>query len=93
MTALSGARTYEMPEMIPQDKNSGRNHSRFNAQRAPRPASASQQSGGASQSQWQRNYDHYCNLAQANSGGDAVTCEQYWQHAEHFRRLINGSAN
>jgi hypothetical protein len=93
ITNLSGARVYEMPKMIPQVKNNGRNCSRLNAPRATRPASAGQQSGGASQNQWQRNYDHYCNLAQANNDGDAVTREQYWQHAEHFLRLMNGSAN
>jgi hypothetical protein len=42
---------------------------------------------------WQRNYNRYCNLAQQVNIGDAVTREQHWQHAEHFLRLINGSAN
>jgi cold shock protein len=41
---------------------------------------------------WQRSYDHYCDLAR-NAGDDIVTREQHWQHAEHFLRMINGSAN
>jgi CspA family cold shock protein len=39
----------------------------------------------------QRNYDRYCELAR-NAGDDAVTRENYWQHAEHFLRMLNGSA-
>jgi hypothetical protein len=39
-----------------------------------------------------RKYEHYCTLAQATNAGDAVTREQHWQNAEHFLRLINGSA-
>jgi len=26
-------------------------------------------------------------------GADPITSEQYWQHAEHFRRLINEAAS
>jgi cold shock protein len=39
----------------------------------------------------QRSYNRYCELAQ-NAGDDAVTRENYWQHAEHFLRMLNGSA-
>jgi hypothetical protein len=53
---------------------------------------AGRSKGGIPKSQWQRNYDHYSKLAQSHMGGDAVTREQYWQHAEHFLRLMNGSA-
>jgi hypothetical protein len=53
---------------------------------------AGRSKGGIPKSQWQRNYDHYCQLAQSYLGGDVVTREQYWQHAEHFLRLMNGSA-
>jgi cold shock protein len=42
--------------------------------------------------QWQRGYERYRILAQ-NVPDDLVTREHYWQHAEHFRRLINGSSN
>jgi hypothetical protein len=41
---------------------------------------------------WQRNYNRYCELARSPGSGDAVAREQYWQHAEHFYRLMNGSA-
>jgi len=41
--------------------------------------------------QWQRSYDQYCDLAR-NAGNDAVTREQHWQRAEHFLRMMNGSA-
>jgi len=80
-----------MLKMLRQTNYNGRDHSRLNIPRITRAASTGQ-SDGANQNQWQRNYDHYCNLAQANNGGDAVTREQYWQHAEHFLRLIHGSA-
>jgi cold shock protein len=40
---------------------------------------------------WQRSYDRYCDLAQ-NAGNDTVMREHYWQYAEHFRRMINGSS-
>jgi hypothetical protein len=79
--------------MIPQSNNSSRNRSRPNISRNTRPAQAGQQAAPNSQSQWQRKYDHYCNLAQATNGDDAVTREHYWQHAEHFLRLMNGSAS
>lgn len=79
--------------MIPQHMNNGRDRSRSNGPRKTNPILAGEKSGRTGQSQWQRNYEHYRNLAQANNGGDAVTCEQYWQHAEHFLRLMNGSAN
>ena len=74
--------------MTHRNKNDSRNHSRLNA----RPAQAGHQIAAQSQSQWQRKYDHYRNLAQATGGDDAVTRELYWQYAEHFLRLINGSA-
>jgi Domain of unknown function (DUF4167) len=41
---------------------------------------------------WQRNYNRYCELARSPASGDAVAREQYWQYAEHFYRLMNGSA-
>ena len=42
---------------------------------------------------WQRRYEHYRNLAQQAGDADSVTREHYWQHAEHFYRLMNGSAS
>ena len=52
---------------------------------------SSQPPKGDKSSQWQRSYDRYCELAR-NAGDDLVTREHYWQHAEHFLRMINGSA-
>jgi hypothetical protein len=82
-----------MPKMTPQTNYNGRNRSRPNVPRNTRPAQAGQQPASNNQSQWQRKYDHYCNLAQATNGDDAVTREQHWQHAEHYLRLMNGSAS
>jgi hypothetical protein len=52
-------------------------------------ANATRRSDG--RSEWQRRYDHYRNLAQQLGDIDRVTRENYWQHAEHFFRLMNGS--
>jgi hypothetical protein len=41
---------------------------------------------------WQRSYGYYRNLAENCANADPHTSEQHWQHAEHFRRLINESA-
>lgn len=82
-----------MSKMIPHSNLNGRNRQRPNVARNTRPAHASQQYSPNNQTQWQRKYDNYCNLAQATNNDDAVTLEQYWQHAEHFLRLMNGSAS
>jgi hypothetical protein len=84
--------------MIPQNNSNGRNRARHNGGRNTRPAQAGQQTAPNNQSpnnqsQWQRKYDHYCDLAQAAGSNDAVTREGHWQHAEHFLRLMNGSAS
>ncbi len=95
VTALNFCRVRglnEMPKMIPQSNNNTGNRSRSASRQTPRPAQTGQPNDRTPQSQWQRNYDHYCQFAQSNPGGDAVTREQYWQHAEHFLRLMNGSA-
>jgi CspA family cold shock protein len=42
-------------------------------------------------SEWKRNYDRYSNLAQ-NTDNDSVMREHYWQYAEHFLRMMNGSS-
>jgi CspA family cold shock protein len=41
--------------------------------------------------EWRRDYERYCDLAQ-NADNDGVTREHYWQYAEHFLRMMNGSA-
>ncbi len=81
-----------MLKMIPQTNTNGRNRPRPNFSRNTRRPSASQQNASSNPGQWQQKYDHYCALAQATNGDDAVTREQHWQHAEHFLRMINGSA-
>jgi hypothetical protein len=53
-------------------------------------ASAVRHSNGASS--WRGKYEQYRNLAQQPGDADRVTRETYWQHAEHFIRLMNGSA-
>jgi CspA family cold shock protein len=40
---------------------------------------------------WQYNYDKY--IQYARHAEDLVTREGHWQHAEHYLRLLNGSAN
>jgi CspA family cold shock protein len=40
---------------------------------------------------WQHNYDKYIEFAR--HAEDLVTREGHWQHAEHYLRLLNGSAN
>jgi hypothetical protein len=78
--------------MIPQTNTNGRNRPRPSFSRNTRRPPASQQSSSNNPSQWQQKYDYYRNLAQATNGDDAVTREQHWQHAEHFLRMMNGSA-
>ena len=63
--------------------------------RAPRAANASPVPATPSQAlpnrlgQWRQNYERYKSLAESADNADAVTREGYWQHAEHFIRLIN----
>ncbi len=83
--------------MMPPSNFNTRNRPRHNGGRSTRPAQAGQQTATNNQSpnnqsQWQRKYDHYCDLAQAAGSNDAVTREGHWQHAEHYLRLMNGSA-
>ena len=42
--------------------------------------------------EWRQNYERYKNLAESAGRDDGVTREGYWQHAEHFIRLINEAA-
>ena len=83
--------------MISQSNSDGRNRARHNnAGRNTRPAQTTPSPNNHSpcnQNQWQRKYDHYCELAQATGRDDAVTREGHWQHAEHYLRLMNGSAS
>jgi hypothetical protein len=42
--------------------------------------------------QWRQNYERYKGLAESPGSADEVMREGYWQHAEHFIRLINEAA-
>jgi len=81
-----------MLKMIPQTNSNGRTRPRPNFSRNTPRQPASQQNSSNNPIQWQQKYNHYCALAQATNGDDAVTREQYWQHAEHFLRMMNVSA-
>jgi hypothetical protein len=71
---------------------------RFSQWRGRRAANASPVPNTPSQAspnrlgQWRQNYDHYKGLAESAGSADAVVREGYWQHAEHFIRLINEAA-
>jgi hypothetical protein len=42
---------------------------------------------------WQRQLDHYLLRARAASeAGDRIEAENFYQHAEHYFRLIKGTA-
>lgn len=42
---------------------------------------------------WRRNFERYTALAQsAGRDEDPVTRENYYQHAEHYLRLMNGAS-
>lgn len=65
--------------------NRAARHPRRNSSQAPqRP----QHQGG--QNNWQRNYERYQALAAA-SDSDPVARENYWQHAEHFYRMMHAA--
>jgi hypothetical protein len=81
-----------MLKMLPQTNSNGRNRPRPNFSRSTRRPRGSQQNASYTHGQLQQKYDHYCNLAQATNGDDTVTREQHWQHAEHYLRMMNGSA-
>jgi hypothetical protein len=89
---LEQARILEMIKMIAQANSNGRSHPRPNFYRNARRPQADQQNSSNNPTQWQQKYDHYCALAQATNDGDEVTREQHWQRAEHFLRMMNGSA-
>lgn len=82
-----------MLKMQNQTNTNGRNRPRPNFSRSARRAPGTQRLAPYNQSQLQQKYDHYCALAQATNGDDAVTRQEHWQHAEHFLRLMNGSAD
>jgi hypothetical protein len=44
------------------------------------------------QAHWQRRRQYYLDLAESVGNADRVDRENYWQHAEHFHRLIAEAA-
>ncbi|MEJ0042622.1 MAG: DUF4167 domain-containing protein [Rhizomicrobium sp.] len=56
-----------------------------------RPATNFQRSDN-DQEHWKRRQQHYLSLAEGAGGADRVDRENYWQHAEHFHRLIAAAA-
>ena len=78
--------------MMPQTNTNGRSRLRPNVSRDTRRPQGNQQIVSHDHNQLQQKYDYYCNLARATNADDAVTREQHWQHAEHFLRMMNGSA-
>lgn len=81
-----------MFKMLSQTTTNGRNRTRLNFPRNTQRPERKGQPVSHNHSQLQQKYDHYCALAQATNGDDAVTRQQHWQHAEHFLRMMNGSA-
>jgi hypothetical protein len=57
---------------------------------SPPASSNTNQNRRDANGQWQRRYEHYRNLAQQTA--DRVMRETYSQNAEHYCRLMNGSA-
>jgi hypothetical protein len=56
------------------------------ASRAPRPEARGSHNA-------RRNYDRYLALAQAElQAGDRVAAENYYQHAEHYFRLMSSDS-
>jgi Domain of unknown function (DUF4167) len=42
---------------------------------------------------WQRRHEHFTSLARtASVSGNAVDAEYYFQHADHYFRMIQGTA-
>ena len=52
-------------------------------------AGAAPQGSKGDHAHWHRRHQHYVNLAENAGGADRVDRENYWQHAEHFFRLIS----
>ncbi|MCE9648713.1 MAG: DUF4167 domain-containing protein [Parvibaculum sp.] len=61
--------------------------SRQNKASAPKQSSSGKSGGAAN---WRRNFERYMALAQ-NLGphDDEVTRQSYYQHAEHYLRMMN----
>jgi hypothetical protein len=79
----------ENPGMRRLDMTTHQSKSAFDKRPASR-AGAAPASRGASP---QANYERYLALAKAKAlAGDRIEAERYYQHAEHYLRLISGTA-
>jgi uncharacterized protein DUF4167 len=58
----------------------------------PQIAAANGQGSKDERAHWQRRRQYYLDLAEAAGHADRVDRENYWQHAEHFHRLIAEAA-
>ncbi len=77
--------------MANQNNNGSRQRSSNNNNRYKTQSNGNRQQGSGGESQWRSRFEHFNNLAQ--QADDRVTRELYWQQAEHYCRLLNGSAN
>jgi hypothetical protein len=55
-------------------------------------AGRNHQKSDGDQEHWHRRRQHYLDLAESAGNTDKVDRENYWQHAEHFFRLIAEAA-
>ncbi|MEN6541089.1 DUF4167 domain-containing protein [Parvibaculum sp.] len=56
--------------------------------RSPGPAMAAKSAQPVNVAAWRRSFERYCTLAEAE-GQDRVARENYYQHAEHYLRLMS----
>ena len=72
------------------NKNRNTRHSRPPAHYAGRSMRWSSRSDPQSSHNAQRNYERYLALAQAEAqNGNAIGAENYYQHAEHYFRMVS----
>ena len=78
-------------------KNTRRPHKAFAAgqrQRSAKPWAGTNIQGSTDElAHWRGRQQHYPTLAENAGNGDRVDRENYWQHAEHFHRMIAEAAN
>jgi hypothetical protein len=69
------------------------NHARQSRRRAPPEASRWTSSKPNRSGNDRRNYEHYVALARAAAlNGNAIEAENYYQHAEHYYRLMSADS-
>ena len=89
----STASGYKRISLRPSDMQNKRSRREDSAivRRTELVSSQHRSKASANSSDWRRSYDRYCDLAR-DAHNDFVTSQNYWQHAEHFLRMMNGSA-